>query len=224
MVQNGETSCSSCLELKQDCVIKDDDQRRKYVLNSSSNKSRPEIDYSFRPVSKAYVNLLEDRINQLEAALRGKERHGSAEIQNFADEISSGNDFSAGYFEAQTDFDSGKLSLPTFSVPDPVPEPEPEPESVPQHLPEPMPNPIPEALPEPHLPRTNSVSDRHSNSPPDGSIRKPSPVSRRSPTVHKLLSTRGHLSFDQLAGRLRYFGPTRNCHVLSVTQDRKSVV
>ncbi|CAI7580099.1 unnamed protein product [Penicillium manginii] len=178
------------------------------------------IDYSFRPVSKAYVNLLEDRINQLEAALRGKERHGSAEIQNFADEISSGNDFSAGYFEAETDFDSGNLSLPTFSVPDPVPEPEPEPEpeSVPQHVPEPMPNPIPEALPEPHLPRTNSVSDRDSNSPPDGSIRKPSPVSRRSPTIHKLLSTRGHLSFDQLAGRLRYFGPTRNCHVLSVTQ------
>lgn len=33
--------------------------------------------------------------------------------------------------------------------------------------------------------------------------------------VNKLLSTRGHLSFDQLSGRLRYFGPTTNCHVYS---------
>jgi hypothetical protein len=33
--------------------------------------------------------------------------------------------------------------------------------------------------------------------------------------VKRLLSTRGHLSFDQLNGRLRYFGPTTNCHVHS---------
>lgn len=26
--------------------------------------------------------------------------------------------------------------------------------------------------------------------------------------VSRLLSTRGHLSFDQLSGRLRYYGPT----------------
>jgi hypothetical protein len=33
--------------------------------------------------------------------------------------------------------------------------------------------------------------------------------------VSKLLSTTGHLSFDQLNGRLRYFGPVANCHVHS---------
>jgi hypothetical protein len=33
--------------------------------------------------------------------------------------------------------------------------------------------------------------------------------------VSRLLSTRGHLSFDQLSGRLRYFGPTTNCHIYS---------
>jgi hypothetical protein len=33
--------------------------------------------------------------------------------------------------------------------------------------------------------------------------------------ISRLLSTRGHLSFDQLSGRLRYFGPTTNCHVHS---------
>jgi len=44
------------------------------------------------------------------------------------------------------------------------------------------------------------------------------PVSRIAPSkkeglVHMLLSTRGHLSFDQLSGRLRFFGPTSNCHI-----------
>lgn len=33
--------------------------------------------------------------------------------------------------------------------------------------------------------------------------------------VSKLLSTTGHLSFDQLSGRLRYFGPVANCHIHS---------
>ncbi|KAK3116459.1 hypothetical protein LTR53_003185 [Teratosphaeriaceae sp. CCFEE 6253] len=33
--------------------------------------------------------------------------------------------------------------------------------------------------------------------------------------VSRLLSTRGHLSFDQLSGRLRYFGPTVNSHIYS---------
>jgi hypothetical protein len=31
--------------------------------------------------------------------------------------------------------------------------------------------------------------------------------------VHRLLSTKGNLSFDQLSGRLRFFGPTANSHV-----------
>lgn len=33
--------------------------------------------------------------------------------------------------------------------------------------------------------------------------------------VSRLLSTRGHLSFDQISGRLRYFGPTVNSHIYS---------
>lgn len=39
--------------------------------------------------------------------------------------------------------------------------------------------------------------------------------STKSAMVHRLLSTKGHLSFDQLSGRLRYYGPTTNCHVYS---------
>jgi hypothetical protein len=41
------------------------------------------------------------------------------------------------------------------------------------------------------------------------------PPPQKDGMVSRLLSTRGHLSFDQLSGRLRYFGPTTNCHVHS---------
>lgn len=41
------------------------------------------------------------------------------------------------------------------------------------------------------------------------------PPPKKNGMVSRLLSTRGHLSFDQLNGRLRYFGPTTNCHVHS---------
>ncbi|KAJ5697829.1 hypothetical protein N7488_011513 [Penicillium malachiteum] len=191
VVQNGETSCSSCLELKQECVIKNDDQRRK-------------------PVSKAYVNLLEDRINQLESAPRDRERSGSAEIQRLTDETPRGENIPE-YLHPEPDFDATNLSLPTLSIQDPPQEPEPE--CATQKFSEP--------LPELNFPSKNSVSDKESKSPSDGSIRKPSPVSKRSPTVHKLLSTRGHLSFDQLAGRLHYFGSTTNCRVLKAFEEGK---
>lgn len=41
------------------------------------------------------------------------------------------------------------------------------------------------------------------------------PSTKEDGMVKRLLSTRGHLSFDQLSGRLRYFGPTTNCHIHS---------
>ena len=43
----------------------------------------------------------------------------------------------------------------------------------------------------------------------------PSISDNKQSMVKRLLSTRGHLSFDQLSGRLRYFGPTTNCHIYS---------
>ncbi|KEF53682.1 uncharacterized protein A1O9_10082 [Exophiala aquamarina CBS 119918] len=54
---------------------------------------------------------------------------------------------------------------------------------------------------------------------PDSEIDAVSPQSSSSlgssSMVSKLLSTTGHLSFDQLSGRLRYFGPVANCHIHS---------
>jgi hypothetical protein len=59
----------------------------------------------------------------------------------------------------------------------------------------------------------------HNESPPNDadSAGSPSmlPPPKKDGMVNRLLSTRGHLSFDQLSGRLRYFGPTTNCHVHS---------
>ena len=45
------------------------------------------------------------------------------------------------------------------------------------------------------------------------------PPPKKDGMVSRLLSTRGHLSFDQLSGRLRYFGPTTNCHVHSDAEN-----
>jgi len=55
------------------------------------------------------------------------------------------------------------------------------------------------------------------NESPADSTGSPSmlPPPKKDGMVNRLLSTRGHLSFDQLNGRLRYFGPTTNCHVHS---------
>ncbi|KAK7397995.1 hypothetical protein QQX98_012643 [Neonectria punicea] len=38
--------------------------------------------------------------------------------------------------------------------------------------------------------------------------------------IHRLLSTKGNLSFDQLSGRLRFFGPTANSHVYAESRDQ----
>jgi hypothetical protein len=48
-------------------------------------------------------------------------------------------------------------------------------------------------------------------------VKEPSPFRNLDPKkediVHRLLSTKGNLSFDQLSGRFRFFGPTANSHV-----------
>lgn len=74
-----------------------------------------------------------------------------------------------------------------------------------------------------HIHRSQHIElDRHSHHGDDGqsnhSASSPSvlaPPTKEDGMVKRLLSTRGHLSFDQLSGRLRYFGPTTNCHVHS---------
>jgi hypothetical protein len=54
-------------------------------------------------------------------------------------------------------------------------------------------------------------------------MKEPSPFRNLDPKkediVHRLLSTKGNLSFDQLSGRFRFFGPTANSHVYAESHD-----
>ncbi|KAL4937895.1 hypothetical protein BDV06DRAFT_232259 [Aspergillus oleicola] len=79
------------------------------------------------------------------------------------------------------------------SAPPPAPAPPPDPPALPVATP---------PTPEPLYPKPV----KHAASP----VRFDS---NRVSTAHRLLSARGHVSFDQLAGRQRYFGPTTNCHI-----------
>lgn len=73
---------------------------------------------------------------------------------------------------------------------------------------------IPQLPPSPGLPSFSQEDFAIDASSPANSTHSNS-SSTRSIMVNRLLSTKGHLSFDQLSGRLRYYGPTTNCHVYS---------
>ncbi|RDW65643.1 uncharacterized protein DSM5745_09382 [Aspergillus mulundensis] len=163
VVQAGETSCTQCQESGQECIIKNDDQRRK-------------------PVSKAYVSQLQDQIQQLQAALREKEEQST---------IRQNQPVNTNHVETT---ESG--------------------ENRPQLEPsQPYSLPVPADTPEPALPQYKDSPARSSDSPPYRPLTPINSGLRKSSMAHRLLSTRGHVSFDQLAGQQRYFGPTTNCHI-----------
>ncbi|KAL5363838.1 fungal-specific transcription factor domain-containing protein [Aspergillus floccosus] len=168
VVPEGETSCTQCRDTGQECIIKHDDQRRK-------------------PVSKAYVSMLEDRISQLETALRQKEEQAipTAPVSHVPEQslASSTNN--------TTSFQRPEMTF-NFAIP-----------SIPEHD-------NTNDYPQHTSPRLSSDSP-NSSTPSSNSTTS----SRKYSMVHKLVSTKGHLSYDPLAGRLRYFGPTTNCHIYS---------
>ncbi|KAL4985913.1 fungal-specific transcription factor domain-containing protein [Aspergillus falconensis] len=62
-------------------------------------------------------------------------------------------------------------------------------------------------------PQCKGSPARSSNSPPYRPLTPINSTLGKSSMAHRLLSTRGYVSFDQLAGQQRYFGPTTNCHI-----------
>ncbi|KAL3462616.1 fungal-specific transcription factor domain-containing protein [Aspergillus heterothallicus] len=170
VVPAGQSSCTQCDEAGQECVIKNDDQRRK-------------------PVSKAYVSQLEEHIQQLENALREKEEQQSRNSHFDAAE------------PLQSQQHSDHIDLPLESLANPPPPP-----------PEPIflkPQPVAERN---HLLSSDAIP--HLQQYPVFADSPPRPdLNTRTSMAHRLLSTRGHVSFDQLAGQQRYFGPTTNCHI-----------
>ncbi|USP76255.1 hypothetical protein yc1106_03529 [Curvularia clavata] len=177
VVPPGEKECTQCKRAGVECIIKNDDERR-------------------RPISRAYMCSLTDRVALLEAMLkeRGEEippanhppktRHSAP---NNEEEPASPNQKNVEHKTIQQEHSSPGSQ---GSLRDDYPEFE-------QH-------------------------DFNTNSPyvstgDADSVGSPSmlPPPKKDGMVNRLLSTRGHLSFDQLNGRLRYFGPTTNCHVHS---------
>ncbi|KAL5340905.1 fungal-specific transcription factor domain-containing protein [Aspergillus crustosus] len=178
VVPTGQTSCTQCQEAGQECVIKNDDQRRK-------------------PASKAYVSQLEEQIQQLQDALRDRNNHGHPNNNAPEDAIDSPPDQGQPHPEPET-------------------EPAPEPELHPEPAPLPMTNTVqpPFTKPQPILTQDNNLMSTDIWQPPPKSrLDFTGSDTERSSMAHRLLSSRGHVSYDQLAGQQRYFGPTTNCHI-----------
>ncbi|KAH3920552.1 hypothetical protein HBI56_071570 [Parastagonospora nodorum] len=173
VVPPGDKECTQCKRSGVDCVIKNDDERR-------------------RPISRAYMCSLTERVALLETMLKDqgqepppanhppKTRHG-----NQQNEDDSPNRRAANSQNVQHEQSS------------PGSQPSPQDDYIYQDL-------------DPLEQNESPLGDAESASSP--SILPPP---KKDGMVNRLLSTRGHLSFDQLSGRLRYFGPTTNCHVHS---------
>ncbi|KAI0121201.1 fungal-specific transcription factor domain-containing protein [Xylariales sp. AK1849] len=187
VVPKGEMECTQCKRAGAECVIKNDDERR-------------------RPISKAYMSSLSDRIHVLEGMLKDKgvdlppaahpprSRHECADSQDEPGR-NNGRSFSHARDTRNT-------------VPSP---PDSANEDFPMHESDQADSLI--------LPSTDYQAMDFLPSP-----REP-PVFRifdpkQEDIVHRLLSTRGNLSFDQISGRLRFFGPTANSHVHAGSSDR----
>jgi hypothetical protein len=191
VVPPGDKECTPCKRLGVECVIKNDDERRRYVPKKRMGRITQLI--AIRPISKAYVCSLTERVKLLEAILRDrgeepppaiyppKTRHGTQQDKE-------GSPVSKGTILHDTQYDYSS----------------PEIQSSPQN----------DQLNNTGFNQSDGNEDLYGDANGTG---PPSilPPPKKNGMVKRLLSTRGHLSFDQLSGRLRYFGPTTNCHVHS---------
>ncbi|KAK5726177.1 hypothetical protein LTR17_012992 [Elasticomyces elasticus] len=180
VVPAGDAECVQCKRVGQECVIKNDDERR-------------------RPISRAYVSTLTDRVSILENML--KDRGAEPPTVQYPPKTTRGT------FHADGDQSPVRTTMqqqqPSAGGND-------------IHIPE---NVSPESLPEEgtdgsHIGSAMSVEGQHDGK--DALATHGTPIEDKNQgLVSRLLSTRGHLSFDQLSGRLRYFGPTVNSHIYS---------
>ncbi|KAF7551342.1 hypothetical protein G7Z17_g5102 [Cylindrodendrum hubeiense] len=188
VVPKNHSICTACQRTGADCIIKNDDERR-------------------RPISKAYMSSLSDRISMLEgmlldkgvvpppAAHPPKTRHDApSKAQEDGESVSS-------HPKQQQNTDG---ISPTCDVPSP-------PDSRNDDF----------AMPESEHGDANNMSSSQVLQP---LAKEESPFRMLDPKqediIHRLLSTKGNLSFDQLSGRLRFFGPTANSHVYAETSDQ----
>ncbi|KAM0418712.1 hypothetical protein ACHAPT_012411 [Fusarium lateritium] len=187
VVPKDQTTCTACQKTGAECIIKNDDERR-------------------RPISKAYMSSLSDRISMLEGLLleQGvvpppathppKSRHEPPGGQQ-EDTLPAANN--------QTSLPKPERVSPGHSVPSPT-----------------------DSRTEDYTAAGSEHDDGNLSSSQllHPLIKEESPVRILDPKqediIHRLLSTKGNLSFDQISGRLRFFGPTANSHVYAESSDQ----
>ncbi|TKA37974.1 hypothetical protein B0A54_10577 [Friedmanniomyces endolithicus] len=176
----GESFKSQKSRHRAKCVIKNDDERR-------------------RPISRAYVTTLTDRVSMLETML--KDRGAEPPTVQYPPKTTRGT------FHADGDHSPVRSSVQQqqqqqTSSQAAVPE-----KASPESLPE-------DGTDGSHMSSAMSVEGQRDGN--DLAASHSTPIEDKNQgLVSRLLSTRGHLSFDQLSGRLRYFGPTVNSHIYS---------
>ncbi|CRK16745.1 hypothetical protein BN1708_002969 [Verticillium longisporum] len=193
VVPKGDNECTQCKRSGTDCVIKNDDERR-------------------RPISKAYMSSLSERIALLEGLLeeKGVEPPPAAhppKTRHEGQSKSSDEQIKDAHNQTQPPAQPSTTYSPLPEVPSP-------PDSANEEFS------IQES--DQQAASQNGNSSSYSIPPPPG-VKETSPFRmldpRQEDMVHRLLSTKGNLSFDQLSGRIRFFGPTANSHVYTDTQD-----
>ncbi|KAK1077229.1 hypothetical protein LTR33_008261 [Friedmanniomyces endolithicus] len=188
VVPAGDAECVQCKRAGQECVIKNDDERR-------------------RPISRAYVTTLTDRVSVLETML--KDRGAEPPTVQYPPKTTRGTFHADGdhspvrsNVQQQQQQQQHQQHQQQSSSEAPAPE-----KASPESLPE-------DGTDGSHMSSAMSVEGQRDGN--DLVASHSTPIEDKNQgLVTRLLSTRGHLSFDQLSGRLRYFGPTVNSHIYS---------
>ncbi|EME41414.1 hypothetical protein DOTSEDRAFT_176530 [Dothistroma septosporum NZE10] len=187
VVPPGANQCAQCQRTNTRCVIKNDDERR-------------------RPISRAYMTTLTERVALLESML--KEKGTTPPPVVYPPKTTRGSLYADG--------DESPARASTAQ-----PQPSVNHETVKSEGPSPTTD--TSGTYDSHHGTTAGTATQRSRSVKGFSAGTPADVKKEG-LVNRLLSTRGHLSFDQLSGRLRFYGGTVNCHVYSesVTDHAKA--
>ncbi|RGP59435.1 hypothetical protein FLONG3_11186 [Fusarium longipes] len=176
VVPENQIECTACAKSGAECIIKNDDERR-------------------RPISKAYMSSLSDRVSLLEGMLL--ERGVVPPPATYPPKMR--HDFQEGIGSASSNLDPS----PQSDSKSPGSEGRSPPDSDANKFAANEKQPAPDSHHENHDSNPSSIEQSafHIIDPKRGDV------------IHRLLSTKGNLSFDQISGRLRFFGPTANSHV-----------